>query len=68
MGVIGIQEDRHIDFVAEAMDHGRDLACAQIGPFPLRGADDQPVGLDFGERYRNLPYVGVLDPDLAGEA
>ena len=23
-------------------------------------------GLDFGERYRNLPYVGVLDPDLAG--
>src|SRR5947199_4908487 len=25
-------------------------------------------GLDFGERYRNLPYVGVLDPDLAGEA
>ena len=24
-------------------------------------------GLDFGERYRNLPYVGVLDPDLVGE-
>jgi hypoxanthine phosphoribosyltransferase len=23
-------------------------------------------GLDFGERYRNLPYVGVLDPDLIG--
>jgi hypoxanthine phosphoribosyltransferase len=22
-------------------------------------------GLDFDERYRNLPYVGVLDPDLA---
>jgi len=21
-------------------------------------------GLDFGERYRNLPYVGVLDPNL----
>jgi hypoxanthine phosphoribosyltransferase len=21
-------------------------------------------GLDFGERYRNLPYVGVLDPAL----
>ena len=21
-------------------------------------------GLDFAERYRNLPYVGVLDPDL----
>ena len=21
-------------------------------------------GLDFAERYRNLPYVGILDPDL----
>ena len=25
-------------------------------------------GLDFAERYRNLPYVAVLDPDLAAEA
>ena len=25
-------------------------------------------GLDFGERYRNLPYVGVLNPDLIGAA
>jgi hypoxanthine phosphoribosyltransferase len=24
-------------------------------------------GLDFAERYRNLPYVAVLDPHLAGE-
>jgi hypoxanthine phosphoribosyltransferase len=24
-------------------------------------------GLDFGERYRNLPYVGVLDPGLVSE-
>jgi hypoxanthine phosphoribosyltransferase len=24
-------------------------------------------GLDFAERYRNLPYVGVLDPELIGE-
>ena len=24
-------------------------------------------GLDFAERYRNLPYVGVLDPQLAQE-
>lgn len=24
-------------------------------------------GLDFGERYRNLPYVGVLHPDLIPE-
>ena len=25
-------------------------------------------GLDFGERYRNLPYVGVLNPDLIASA
>jgi hypoxanthine phosphoribosyltransferase len=25
-------------------------------------------GLDFGERYRNLPYVGVLDSRLISEA
>ena len=25
-------------------------------------------GLDFAERYRNLPYVGVLDPNLVPEA
>ena len=25
-------------------------------------------GLDFAERYRNLPYVGVLDPELVPEA
>jgi len=25
-------------------------------------------GLDFAERYRNLPFVGVLDPHLIGEA
>ena len=24
-------------------------------------------GLDFAERYRNLPYVGVLDPNLVAE-
>ena len=24
-------------------------------------------GLDFAERYRNLPYVGVLDPELVRE-
>jgi hypoxanthine phosphoribosyltransferase len=24
-------------------------------------------GLDFAERYRNLPYVGVLDPDLIAD-
>ena len=25
-------------------------------------------GLDFAERYRNLPYVGVLDPELTAES
>jgi hypoxanthine phosphoribosyltransferase len=25
-------------------------------------------GLDFAERYRNLPYIGVLHPDLVPAA
>ena len=25
-------------------------------------------GLDFAERYRNLPYIGVLRPDLVADA
>jgi hypoxanthine phosphoribosyltransferase len=25
-------------------------------------------GLDFAERYRNLPYIGVLDPELVASA
>jgi hypoxanthine phosphoribosyltransferase len=25
-------------------------------------------GLDFAERYRNLPYIGVLQPDLVPTA
>jgi len=25
-------------------------------------------GLDYGERYRNLPYIGVLRPSVYGAA
>lgn len=25
-------------------------------------------GLDFGERYRNLPYIGILKPDVIADA
>ena len=25
-------------------------------------------GLDYGERYRNLPYIGVLRPSVYGTA
>ena len=34
-----------------------------------RGTTGSPVldGLDYAERYRNLRYVAVLDPDLVGE-
>ena len=37
-------------------------------PVTYVGPDPEPVligyGLDFAERYRNLPYIGVLHPDL----
>ena len=51
-----------------------DKSVRRIVPLELRyvGFDcpDRFVvgyGLDFGERYRNLPYVGILDPSLIPE-
>jgi hypoxanthine phosphoribosyltransferase len=40
-----------------------DVECRYIG---LRCPDEFVVGygLDFAERYRNLPYIGVLDPKV----
>jgi hypoxanthine phosphoribosyltransferase len=38
-----------------------DLACRYVG-FEIPNRFVIGYGLDFAERYRNLPYVGVLDP------
>ena len=40
-----------------------DVAVRYVG-FEIPNRFVIGYGLDFGERYRNLPYVGVLNPDL----
>ena len=42
-----------------------DVECRYVG-FEIPNRFVIGYGLDFAERYRNLPYVGVLDPDLIG--
>ena len=43
-----------------------DVAVRYVG-FEIPNRFVIGYGLDFAERYRNLPYVGVLDPDLVPE-
>lgn len=38
--MVSVKEDRHVNLIVEAADHGRDLACPQIRPLPLRDTDD----------------------------
>ncbi len=43
-----------------------EVVCRYVG-FEIPNRFVIGYGLDFAERYRNLPYVGVLDPALTGE-
>jgi hypoxanthine phosphoribosyltransferase len=44
-----------------------DVHCRYVG-FEIPNRFVVGYGLDFAERYRNLPYVGVLRDDLAAQA
>jgi hypoxanthine phosphoribosyltransferase len=44
-----------------------DVACRYVG-FEIPNRFVIGYGLDFAERYRNLPYVGVLRDELAAQA
>jgi hypoxanthine phosphoribosyltransferase len=44
-----------------------DVVCRYVG-FEIPNHFVIGYGLDFGERYRNLPYIGVLREDLIGQA
>jgi len=43
------------------------VPCRYVG-FEIPNRFVIGYGLDFAERYRNLPYIGVLRPDLAAQA
>lgn len=43
-----------------------DIPLAYVG-FQIPDRFVVGYGLDYHERYRNLPYIGILRPDLAGE-
>lgn len=43
-----------------------DVAVRYVG-FEIPNSFVVGYGLDYGERYRNLPYVGLLDEDLVAE-
>jgi hypoxanthine phosphoribosyltransferase len=43
------------------------VACRYVG-FEIPNCFVIGYGLDFAERYRNLPFIGVLRPDLARQA
>ena len=42
----------------------RDRGAGQVRGFEIPNKFVIGYGLDFAERYRNLPYVAVLHPDL----
>jgi hypoxanthine phosphoribosyltransferase len=44
-----------------------DVPCRYVG-FEIPNRFVIGYGLDFAERYRNLPYIGVLRDDLAAQA
>jgi hypoxanthine phosphoribosyltransferase len=44
-----------------------DVACRYVG-FEIPNRFVIGYGLDFAERYRNLPYIGVLRDDLIAQA
>ncbi len=44
-----------------------EIACRYVG-FEIPNRFVIGYGLDFAERYRNLPYIGVLRPEVAAQA
>ena len=62
------RDPRSLEVCALLVKPGRrkiDLPIRYVG-FEIPNRFVVGYGLDFAERYRNLPYVGVLDPDLIG--
>ena len=41
------------------VDSKADYTCFEVGDYFIVG-----YGLDYAERYRNLPYIGILKPEI----
>ncbi len=67
---LGAREPASLEVCALLVKHGRretDVPVKYVG-FEIPNRFVVGYGLDFGERYRNLPHVAVLEPESSLEA
>ena len=67
---LGAREPASLEVCALLVKHGRretDVPVKYVG-FEIPNRFVIGYGLDFGERYRNLPHVAVLEPESSLEA
>ncbi len=66
IAVLGHRNPASIEIAALLKKQGTqkvDISCKYVG-FDCPDAFIVGYGLDYAERYRNLPYIGVLDPKV----
>ena len=52
-----------VTFLRKEVPGQADIDCFDVG-FTCANEFIVGYGLDFAERYRNLPYVGILKPEI----
>ena len=52
-----------VTFLRKKVDPQVDIECKHVG-FTCKNEFIVGYGLDYAERYRNLPYVGILKPEV----
>ena len=64
--ILGSRNPASLSVVAllrKQTDHQADIDCAYVG-FECPDEFIVGYGLDYAERYRNLPYIGILKPEI----